>query len=480
MKGPVALLLCTVITAVAFSAPLHSEKETARWRHPIRDEFLSPRGNANRLEIFSSLPRSSYISHPDNHFLCRRKSTSQQIEDSKHMLLQMIQDFSDMNGVVSMSAPSRNKASLQFRDLFNSKQSSSVSSLPTRGSTLRQIVEYMMSSNSEDSLQNSKEIDQLIHDVTEKCIAPFTHHITNLIKLGDNFGFNDPLLAKLLELTTNYLNIYINRGTSNNEGTFINLFSDLINLIDGLSNANAAGSEKLVQSEQLARSDDRALLDQLLRLIVAIVGNNVPNSTERDGTNSFNSILGDLAMFFSGPIKSERTLKFINNSVNFLLMQLDNTDFFTWGDNYREAIKSFANSAVPVLFNNLRGLDSTREERMNLLKSMVKIAFAAFNIETIDIDKVFQLLFSSEESNEEINAELQPLVDFIFQSISTVLKDVTNGGIFIDEEGCGGAAREVIRLIFTYLPGLLDTDGDKRGKDESHDNIEQKFKVHHG
>ena len=383
MKGPVALLLCTVITAVPFSAPLPSEKETARWRHPIRDD---PRWNANRLEISSSLPRSSYISHPDNHFLSWRKSTSQQIEDSKDMLLQMIQDFSDKNGVVSMSAPSRNKASLQFRELFNSKQSSSVSSLPTKGSTLRQIVVYMMSSKySEDSLQNSKEIDQLIRDVTEKCIAPFTHHITNLIKLSDNFGFNDPLLEKLLELTTNYLNIYINRGTSNNEGTFINLFTDLINLIDGLSNANAAGSEKLVQSEQLAR------LDQLLRHIVAIVGNNVPNLTERDGTNSFNSILGDLAMFFSGPIKSERTLKFLNNSVNFLLMQLDNTDFFTWGDDYREAIKSFANSAVPVLFNNLRGLDSTREERMNLLKSMIKIAFAAFNIETIDIDKVFQL-----------------------------------------------------------------------------------------
>ena len=216
MKGPVALLLCTVITAVAFSAPLPSERETARWRHPIRDEFLSPRGNANRLEISRTLPRS------DNHFLSRRKSTSQQIEDSKDMLLQMIQDFSNVNGVVSMSAPSRNKASLQIRELFNSKQSSSVSSLPTGGRT---FVEYMMSSNSEDSLQNSKEIDQLIRDVTEKCVAPFTHHITNLIKLGDNFGFNDPLLAKLLELTTNYLNIYINRGTSNNEGTFINLFT---------------------------------------------------------------------------------------------------------------------------------------------------------------------------------------------------------------------------------------------------------------
>ena len=67
---------------------------------------------------------------------------------------------------------------------------------------------------------------------------------------------------------------------------------------------------------------------------------------------------------------------------------------------------------------------------------------------------------SSEKSNEETNAELQPLVDFFFQSISTVLNDVTNGGIFIDEEGCGGVAKEVIRLIFTYLPGLLDTGGD--------------------
>ena len=225
------------------------------------------------------------------------------------------------------------------------------------------------------------------------------------------------------------------------------LLTSLINLVDVISNPNNAGSQKLVQSDHIYR----ILINQLVQRFVTVFGNTVTNSTEHDSTNSF------LTRFISMPFNLENTLKFFINSVNFLLMQLDNPDFFTWGDKYREAIKSFANSAVPVLFNSLRGLDSTREERMNLLKSMVKIAFSAFNIETIDIDKLFQILLSSEKSQEKNNAELQPLVDLIFQSVSTVLKDVTNGGIYIDEEGCGDVVKETIRLIFTYLPSLLDT-----------------------
>ena len=32
---------------------------------------------------------------------------------------------------------------------------------------------------------------------------------------------------------------------------------------------------------------------------------------------------------------------------------------------------------------------------------------------------------------------------------------------YINEEECGGVAKEVIRLTFTGLPTLLDTDGDR-------------------
>ena len=447
MKGSVALLLCTVITAVAFSAPFPSEEEIEKWPHLIRDEHLSPHENANRLGFLSSLPRSSYIFRS---FLA-----------SKDVLLQMIQGMDGVNkksSKMSMSASSRNEARLQLvellQDLLSSKTTSNINSFPASRSTEEYMVQ-MVASTREDKIE--EQVDQLTRDFAEKCVAPFVHHITNFIKFSNNFGFNDPLLEKLLELTSNFLNIYINRGTRKDDGTFIDLFNHLINLIDGLSNANTGS----VHSEQLSHTD-RVVLDQLLRLFVTTVGNVLPSLNEREGTNSFKNTLGDLARFISGPLNSERMLQFFNNSVNFLLTQLDNPVLFTWGDNYGEAIKSFANSAMPVLFNNLRGLDSTREERMNLLKSLIKFPFAALNMETVDIDNVFQLLFSSEKSQEEINGELQPLLDLIFRNVSTVLKDVTNGGIFIDEEGCGGVAKEVIRLVFTHLPSLLDTDGDKR------------------
>ena len=256
---------------------------------------------------------------------------------------------------------------------------------------------------------------------------------------------HDSLLDALLELTRNFLNTYIN-VPSNYHDTFMDLFTRMIQFLP-------AGSEKLVHSEQLSRTD-RVVLEQLLRLFVTNLGNTLPNS--REGTNSFDSIISDLAKLISMPFDSEHTLKFLNNSINFLLTQLDNPVLFTWGDDYREAIKSFANSAMPFLFNSLHGLEPSREDRMNLLKSMIKITFAAFNIETIDIDKVFQLLFSSEKSEEELNAELQPLIDLIFKNISTALKDVTNGGISI--KGCESVAKEAIHLTFTRLPGLLDAD----------------------
>ena len=424
MKGPVALLLCTVITAVAFSAPLPiaSEEEITKLLHSIRDEFLSSRGKANRLGFLSSLPKSSFLSLQAN----RRHVTT---EDG-------------VNKKIPMSASSRNKARLQFLDILeeilNSKQSSSVSSLPSN------IEEYrveMMASTREDKIE--EQVDQLIHDFTEECVTPFVHHITNFIKLGNNFGIRDTLLEKLLKLTSNFLNTYIN-VPSNYHDTFMDLFTRMIKFLP-------AGSEKLVRSEQLSRTD-RVVLEQLLRLFVTNLGNTLPNS--RDGTNSFDSIISDLAKLISMPFDSEHTLKFLNNSINFLLTQLDNPVLFTWGDDYREAIKSFANSAMPFLFNSLHGLEPSREERMNLLKSMIKITFAAFNIETMDIDKVFQLLFSSEKSEEELNAELQPLIDLIFQNISTALKDVTNGGIYI--KGCESVAKEAIHLTFTRLPGLLD------------------------
>ena len=217
MKGPVALLLCTVITAVAFSAPLPSEKKAAKWLHSIRDEFLSPRGKANRLGFLSSLPRSSYISHLNNPFLSRQKSTSQPIEGSIDILLEMIQDFSNMDRVnkMSISVSSLNEASAKvLEEIFNSKQSSSVSSLPTSRSTLKQMEELVeVASN---SLQNDMEIDQLTHDFAEKCVKPFTHQITNIIKLRNNFGIRNPHLEKLLKFSRNFLRVYILRLTSNN------------------------------------------------------------------------------------------------------------------------------------------------------------------------------------------------------------------------------------------------------------------------
>ena len=194
------------------------------------------------------------------------------------------------------------------------------------------------------------------------------------------------------------------------------------------------------------------------------LGNTIPNSTQRNGTNSFRSILDGLARFISGAFNPERKLKFVNNSIDYYLMMLDNPEKFTLG---REALKSFLKSSRPIFLNHFRGVNSTREERMNLLKSIVKFAFAGFNIETIDIEKVFQLMFSSEKSKEETNAKLQPLVDLIFRNISTALREAIYGDVYIDEKGCGGVAKEMIRLMFTYLPSLLDTDGDKRADVES-------------
>lgn len=240
---------------------------------------------------------------------------------------------------------------------------------------------------------------------------------------------------------------------------------------------SGTGSENLARSEQLL-STDRVFLGRLFQRLVKMLGNTIPNSTERDGTNSINSILIDLAMFFGGPLESqlERTLKFINNSVNSFITRLD-SPLYNWSDNFKEAIKSFAKSAVPVLFNSLRGQDSTREERKSLLKSTVKIILTGLNLESIGIDSVFHLLFSNKE---ETNAELQPILGYIFQSFSTVLENITKHGIEIDEEGCAGAINEVARLTFAYLPGLLDSGGDGAGSlvdVESWGTLSQKEKI---
>ena len=468
MKGPAALLLCIMITAVAFSAPLPSEEEMAIGMHPFRDKLLSPHRNANRLGILSSLPRSSSISHPSDPFLSSRKRTS---EDSEDVLLQMMQGLASMKRAKSQSSRlDELEARLQLAEVLQeivnfmppNELTPRESSVPIKDK--HSIKVTSSASDSENGLHDGKELEehvvQLIRDLAEKCVVPFTHQVANSIKFLDNFGSHNSLLQKLSKFTSSFLNTLISSITGNPDSrSFTEILSNFISLFTGLSDT---GSENFVRGEQIIGSD-RVFLRNLFRRLVERLGYTLPNAIEHDGTNSINSILNNLAMFFSNErLKLNHTLNFVNNSANVFLKILD-SPLYSWSENFKNAIKSFVTSAVPVLYNNLHQQDSTREEKMSLLKSTVKIILTGLNLESIGIDSVFRLLFSNDKPKEETGSELQPILGSIYRSFSMVLKNITRHGIEIDEEGCSGAINEVARLAFAFLPGLLDRDGSSAG-----------------
>ena len=324
---------------------------------------------------------------------------------------------------------------------------------------IKELAAEIPSSTVEDRLQDVfrtplTNVDRLSSNLVDKCFSPFVQQVTTFINFLNNFGINDPLLDKLQTLVSRFLNGFT-KGAKIDNNTFKIILSSLTSLLQH----STGSSEELVHIEQL-ESNDWNFLFHLLRGVVNILGDTIPNRTE-DG--SFKNILNAIAKWFSAPLDSEGNIEFINNTLNFVLGQID-SPIFKWSKEFKHALKNFAKSVLPALFKSLHDEEPSKEDKMNFLKSLVKFLIAGFNIKAINTDSLLDQLFLNDQTNGEMNNEQQRFLGIVFQNVAKILSELMSEGIEINQQGCEDIVQEMFQIIFNfYLPNQLNSKGDSKG-----------------
>ena len=282
--------------------------------------------------------------------------------------------------------------------------------------------------------------------IFQQCLSNFTKYFSDLIPQAfprDFGGENSDLSNSVINFVGSIFNFF--NDFAGNDDTFFgtnSIQSDLIvPLLRLLGNINGGSSrEELVARSQLD-------LKSIAGLITNRLGGSLPSL--------LNSKWWNLASILLNPDDASS----VNRSLSSLFDSIDRSSLDT---EVKDLLKRTIINAVPVLVKTLKGQEASKDEKLTLIDSVIRLLIHRYNFGKERTDALVPLVLEQFDrffTIGHVDKELKPeLISLMVQLLQKVGEDLLNlPSSDVEQAGlrtCVAAFQDAIRTNFSDFPYL--------------------------